>query len=135
MKKHLIIKYKGFLLYVVFGVATTVVNIAVYWLAAYLMQFGTILSTVVAWGVAVLFAYFTNRKWVFQSLEKSLPEVMKEIVSFFVCRLATGVIDLLCMYIFVDVLKFNDVMIKVSTNILVIILNYVASKLFVFKRI
>ena len=92
------------------------------------------LSTIIAWIAAVLFAYITNRKWVFHSQAYGVVSIMKEIVSFFSCRLATGIIDWLCMYIFVDVLHANGVLIKFVANIIVIVLNYVASKLLIFRR-
>jgi putative flippase GtrA len=132
--KELIQKYEDVIPYLFFGVCTTVVNVVVYWICAHLLAFNTMISTVIAWILAVLFAYVTNRKWVFKSTAYLKSEIAKEIVSFFSCRLATGIVDWLCMYIFVELLNFNDVFIKVVANILVIILNYVASKLIIFKK-
>ena len=91
-------------------------------------------STVVAWIIAVLFAYLTNRKWVFHSVAEGFKAIFKEFISFLSCRLATGVVDWVCMFIFVDILLLNDVVIKFIANILVIVLNYVASKLLIFKH-
>ena len=99
-----------------------------------MFAFNTMISTVVAWVLAVLFAYITNRKWVFKSVANSRMEIVRELVSFFGCRIATGIVDWLCMFIFVEFLKFNDVLIKAVANILVIILNYIASKLIIFKK-
>lgn len=127
-------KYKDIIPYGIFGVLTTLVNVAVYWIAAHPLRLGTMPSTVLAWIMAVLFAYVTNRKWVFHSTAVTAVEIRKEILSFFICRLATGVLDWVCMFIFVDLLGLYDVAIKVLANILVIILNYVASRLVVFKR-
>lgn len=127
-------KYKDLILYAVFGVLTTVVNIIVYWVAAHPLGLGTTVSTVIAWVAAVLFAFVTNRKWVFHSEAVSVKEISKEIVSFFACRIATGVVDWACMFVLVDLMHFNDVLIKALANVLVIILNYVASKLIVFRR-
>lgn len=127
-------KYKDVVPYVFFGVCTTIVNVVVYWLFAYVLMQATMLSTIIAWIAAVLFAYITNRKWVFHSQAYGVVSIMKEIVSFFSCRLATGIIDWLCMYIFVDVLGANGVLIKLIANIIVIVLNYVASKLLIFRR-
>ena len=134
MLMQLIKKYKDILLYGIFGVLTTVVNIATYWLAAHPLGLSVMVSTVIAWIAAVLFAYVTNRKWVFHSQAQGTKEIVQEIVSFFACRLATGVVDWACMFIFVDLLHFNDVIIKADANVLVIILNYVASKLVIFKH-
>lgn len=90
-------------------------------------------STIIAWLLVVLFAYFTNRKWVFVSEVKAFEGIAHEIILFFVCRIETGIIDWACMYIFVDILKWNDVIIKFLANIFVIVLNYIISKLIVFR--
>ena len=132
--KALYQKYKDIIPYGIFGVLTTLVNVIVYWASARLLGLGVMSSTVIAWILAVLFAYITNRKWVFHSTAVTAAEIRKEIISFFVCRLATGVLDWACMFIFVDLLRLYDVAIKVLANILVIILNYVASRLVIFKK-
>lgn len=132
--KGLIEKYKDVIPYLFFGVCTTVVNVASYWVCAHPLGLSVIVSTIIAWILAVLFAYVTNRKWVFHSEAHGAKEIVREIASFFGCRLATGAIDWLCMVVFVDVLKLNDVIIKFLANVIVIILNYVASKLVIFKR-
>lgn len=132
--KELFNKYKDVIPYLFFGVCTTVVNVATYWVCAHWLGCGTMVSTIIAWVLAVLFAYITNRKWVFHSEAHGRTEIMKEICSFFGCRLATGVVDWGCMFIFVDLLSWNDVVIKFAANILVIILNYIASKLIIFKK-
>jgi len=132
--KQLYTKYKNIIPYAFFGVLTTIVNIAVYWLMAHPLGLKVIPSTVIAWISAVLFAYITNRKWVFHSEAHTTNAIVKEIFSFFACRLATGLVDLACMFIFVDVLHLNDVVIKFIANVIVIVLNYVASKLIIFKH-
>lgn len=131
--KTLMIKYCDVILYGIFGVLTTLVNIIVYWLMAHVLGFGTMVSTLIAWVAAVLFAYITNRKWVFHSEAESTKEIIREIISFFTCRLTTGFVDWGCMLIFVDILHCNDVVIKAGANVIVIILNYIASKLIIFK--
>ena len=127
-------KYKNVILYLFFGACTTLVNIVSYWIAAYSLKWEVMISTVVAWFLAVLFAYITNRKWVFHSETRKSVEILKEIVCFFTCRLTTGVIDWLCMFIFVETLVWNDIVIKFCANIVVIVLNYAASKLLIFNR-
>lgn len=134
MVKELLKKYKDMILYIVFGVLTTVVNILVFYISSHMLNLPTTVSTVIAWFLSVLFAYLTNRKWVFDSQVNNSKEFVKEIISFYVSRAATGAIDLLCMFVFVDVLHFNDVLIKTASNILVVILNYVASKWIIFKK-
>ena len=132
--KRFVAKYKDVIPYGVFGVLTTLVNIAVYWVVAHPIGLGVMPSTIIAWAGAVLFAYLTNRKWVFRSEAANTREIAGEIASFFACRLATGLVDWACMYIFVDICLMNDVVIKTGSNILVIILNYVASKFVIFRH-
>lgn len=133
MIKSLIVKYKDIILYGIFGVLTTLVNIVAYYVCARICGLNTTASTVIAWILAVIFAYITNRKWVFDSKTNSMQGIIKEMSSFFGCRLLTGLMDLAIMVVFVDVLHFNDVVIKCLSNVLVIIINYAASKLLIFK--
>ena len=127
-------KYRDVIPYLFFGVCTTLVNIVVYWVIAYPLGFNTMFSTIVAWIASVFFAYITNRKWVFHSSACGIKEITREMWSFFACRLATGILDFVCMWLFVDILNFNDVVIKTLANILVIIFNYIASKIFIFRK-
>ena len=131
--KKLFIKYKEPILYLFFGGCTTLVNIVVYYLCSRI-NFGTAISTVIAWFVSVLFAYVTNRKYVFDSKVNAVVDILKESISFFSCRLATGALDLVIMIVFVDWLYINDMLMKILSNILVILLNYIASKLLIFKK-
>lgn len=132
--KKLYERYKDIILYAVFGVLTTLVNICVYWLLAHPLGLPVVPGTVIAWIASVLFAYITNRTWVFHSEAQGKGAILMEMASFFSCRLATGVVDWLCMWFFVDVMHYNDVLIKVAANVVVIILNYIASKLVIFKH-
>lgn len=127
-------KYQDIILYGFFGVCTTAVNVISYWIMAHAFKLGTMPSTLIAWILAVLFAYVTNRKWVFRSEANNKKDIIKELISFFSCRIATGFVDWGCMFIFVDILKLNDLIIKVIANIIVIVLNYIASKLIIFKK-
>lgn len=132
--KDIWMKYKSIFFYLVFGVGTTVVNIVSYALFARIFGFDTIVSNILAWILAVAFAYITNKLWVFESKCTEIKEIMNELIKFISCRLLTGIIDLLIMFVFVDLLLFNDIIIKCISNIIVIILNYVASKIFIFKK-
>jgi len=134
MIKELFVKYKSLILYGFFGVCTTVVNVIVYWICSHLLKLDVLTSSVISWFAAVLFAYLTNRKMVFNSSASTAKDIIKEIFSFYIMRLATGVVDWLGMYIFVDLLCFNDMLIKILMNIIVIVLNYVASKLVIFRK-
>lgn len=131
--KELLKKYREMLLYLFFGGCTTLVNIVSYYICSRLGM-STALSTVIAWVLSVLFAYATNRKFVFLSKATGLAAILKETAGFFLCRLVTGLLDLAIMVVFVDVLHFNGMVIKILSNVIVIILNYAASKLMIFKN-
>lgn len=131
--KKLFNKYREMILYLFFGGCTTLVNIIAYYICSKI-GIGTAVSTVIAWVLSVLFAYVTNRKYVFESKTIGFSTIIKETANFFLCRLATGLLDLAIMVVFVDLLHFNGMAIKILSNIIVIILNYVASKLLIFRK-
>lgn len=134
MIKEIFIKYRDIIPYAIFGILTTLVNIVSYYIAAHVMYLPIMASTFIAWFLAVLFAYITNRKWVFHSESHTIGKVFREIIAFFSCRIATGLVDGGCMWLFVDILHLNDVIVKTVANVVVIILNYIASKLLIFKH-
>ncbi len=116
--------------YVVFGTLTTIVNIVVYF-ALEFIGVNYIISNIIAWFLSVLFAYVTNRIWVFES--KS-PDIMKEMVLFFSGRIFSGVLDTALLYLFVDILTLGNTFSKIAVEIIITILNYLLSKLIVFKE-
>lgn len=122
---------KELFLYIVFGIFTTVVNIVVYFLLAHLLSVNYIISNIISWFFSVLFAYVTNRLWVFESKNSN---IFKEISLFFGGRLFSGVIDTFLMFLFISVLLINDDISKIVIQVIVIILNYVISKVIVFKE-
>lgn len=130
--KALFNKYRELILYLFFGGCTTLVNIISYFICSRI-GIRTSVSTIIAWVLSVLFAYITNRNYVFASKAFRFEPIIKEIAGFFLCRLATGLLDLAIMVVFVDYLHFNDMLIKMLSNIIVIVLNYIASKLMIFK--
>lgn len=130
----LIKKYKSFIAYAVFGVFTTVVNIVTYHVCYSCFGINNTLSNVFAWILAVTFAYLTNKEWVFDSKSWNLEVLRREIPAFVSCRLATGVMDIIIMYICVDIMEWPAIFMKVLSNVLVIILNYIFSKLIIFKK-
>ena len=117
-------------LYVVFGAFTFLVNIVTYFLFESVMGINYLVSNVLAWFFSVLSAYITNRRWVFES--KS-PNILKEMSLFFGGRIFSGVVDTVLMYLFIDVLVLGNTFSKIVVQIIVIVLNYVFSKLIVFK--
>lgn len=82
--------------------------------------------------MSVLFAFATNKIWVFESKSQG-RELLQEMISFFSLRLLTGILDVIIMYVSVELLNWNDMMMKVLVNVLVIVLNYGASRLVIFK--
>ncbi len=134
MIKDLWTKYKSFIMYAVFGVLTTVVNMAAYFLCYNLLKIPNVPSTVIAWILAVLFAFITNKLWVFDSPSFDAQTLKHEIPTFFGARLATGILDVVIMYLAVDLAHMNPTVWKLISNVLVIIINYVASKLVIFKK-
>ena len=132
--KRLWQKYREQLLYVLFGGLTTRVNIVAYYLCATPLGLGTVSSTGIAWVLSVLFAYVTNRRWVFESHTRGASAIAREMGAFFLCRLLSGLMDMAIMYVFVDMLRFDGMVVKVASNVLVIIVNYVASKLLIFRN-
>ena len=134
MKKYILKKYQEPILYLFFGVCTTFVNIAIYYLCAHIFYLSAIISTCWAWILSVIFAYATNKWWVFKSNSLRPRAIIQEFLSFASCRLFTGVCDLFIMFIFVDCLSVNDLFIKIASNVLVVILNYIFSKLIIFKK-
>ena len=126
-------KYREVLLYLLFGGLTTLINIiAFYFLRKVSVSLYT--SNVVAWILSVLFAFVTNKVFVFESKNQKLKENIKEVVSFFAFRILSLIFDMAFMYVLVKLLTANEMISKVVSNIFVIILNYLFSKLFIFKK-
>ena len=131
---ELLKKYKFIILYGIFGVLTTVINIAVYGMFYSVLDVSNVISNIIAWVISVLFAFITNKLWVFESKSFDIKLFMKELGSFTLCRVTTGVLDLGIMFVGVDLLKGPAMILKVVSDVIVIILNYIMSKLFVFTK-
>ena len=138
--KHIYLKNKEVINYLIFGVLTTIVNLIV----KYILLFTILnaenavelqLAVVISWIIACLFAYITNRKYVFESKSK---EILKEMTKFFSARIATLGLEMLIMFVFVTALGLNsDIWVIVWTlvaQIVVVIANYIFSKLIIFKN-
>ena len=131
---NLINKYKEVIMYLIFGVLTTLVNIVVYALCTRGLSLDVYVSNVIAWILCVLFAYFTNRRYVFNSKVKTLNEKIRELTSFYGCRLFTFGVDMALMYVMIDLIFVNDMISKIVVNVVVIVLNYILSKFLIFKK-
>ncbi len=136
MKKLILLfqKYKEVIMYLIFGVLTTLVNIITYYFCTRLFDLNEYGSNVVAWIISVLFAFVTNKLFVFEDKDKNWRAILKQSLSFFAFRLVSLGIDMGSMYGMISILKWNDLIAKVIANIIVIILNYVFSKIFVFTK-
>ena len=120
--------------YLFAGVATTVVNYVVYFIATRWFGMGVMPGTWAAWVLAVAFGYAVNKAFVFKTHCESMAALMKEAVSFFTMRLVSLGAETVIMFVAVEVLGLNDLVMKLLTNFIVIVLNYVFSKLFIFKK-
>ncbi len=127
-------KHQEGMRYLVFGALTTVVNIVVYAILYYLFHIDNAISNVIAWIVGATFAYITNKLYVFNSKTKNIIELSKEILYFYGCRLLTLAVDEGIMVLTVDKWRWNALLMKILANIIVIILNFVFSKILIFKK-
>lgn len=130
----LIKRYWGIIAYLFFGVCTTLVNLITYQICYSICGISNVIATIIAWILAVLFAFVTNKLFVFDSKSWKAEVLQHEVPSFFGCRLLTGILDVVIMYIAVDMMGLNALLWKLISNILVIVLNYVASKLLIFRK-
>ena len=124
-------KYKEIINYLIFGGLTTLISIITYALFAKVFHIDYLISNVLSWIIAVLFAYITNKMFVFESKSK---KDIKEITSFFFFRVVSLIMEMIILYIFVDMLHIDDLVTKIIAQIIVIVSNYVFSKVFVFKK-
>ena len=146
--KELILKYKELIVYAVFGVLTTVVNLLAFALFSRLLgEERYLITNIIAWFAAVSFSYVTNKLWVFESKRWTPEVIMKEIPSFFAARVLTLGIEEAGLYLLVDLLSFNrislelfsleiggELIAKALIAVIVVVLNYVFSKLVVFRK-
>lgn len=132
--KQMLVKYKELISYGVFGLGATLINIFSFYLFKRIFTLDMVISNILAWVLSFVFAFLSNKLWVFESKNWTSRAAMKEMVQFLVARLATFVLDTVCMWLLIDRLSVNDLMAKISVNILVIMTNYMASKFWVFKK-
>lgn len=132
--KKVYLAHQELISYLFFGGATTVVNIVVFWLCdGYFGEAKLHYSVRIAWLVSVLFAYITNRQWVFRSKAQG-SGIVAEALKFFGARVFSGILDEGFMRLTVQMLSWNSLAMKIVSNVFVIILNYIMSKLIVFRK-
>ena len=132
--KAILKKHGDILSYLFFGVLTTAVNYVVYLPCYNLLGLSAAVSNVIAWVGAVAFAYVTNKPFVFKSHDWSAKTVVPELAKFVGCRVGSGVLETAIIFLTVDCLSFDGNVMKLVTSVLVVILNYVGSKLLVFRK-
>ena len=132
--RALVVKYWDIVSYLFFGVLTTVVNYLVYLPLYNGLGMSATVSNAIAWVVAVAFAYLTNKPFVFKSFDWSMKTVIPELAKFVGCRIGSGAMETLILLLTVDILGWNGNIWKLLTSVLVVILNYIGSKLLVFRK-
>ena len=134
--KKIFKKYKEALMYLIFGVLTTVVSLVSYYVLTFTIlnpnnSVSLQIANILSWIISVIFAYFTNKKYVFNSKTSNR---VKEFLGFVGGRVTTLILDIIIMFLFVTLLNFSDKIIKLISQVVVIILNYVISKFLVFNK-
>ncbi len=127
-------KYKEVILYLLFGGATFFINLWLFTLLTHVMKMDALVANVIDWIICVLIQFSTNRTWVFNNNVGSTTELIKQIVSFFGWRLLTLIIEESILAVFIVLMNLNSFVVKLSAQVVVIVLNYVISKWFVFRK-
>lgn len=123
---------KEVILYLIFGILTTLVDFVVFYYCNNILLMNYILATILAFVFAVIFAYITNKFIVFKSVKKG--ELLKEIVSFFSLRIISLILSIIFMMVLVEIFNVDELISKILVNFLVVIANYIFSKLYIFKN-
>ena len=123
--KALLEKYREVISYIFWGVMTTLVNYVVYFICTKALGIEYLISNVIAWFLSVLFAFWVNKVYVFRSYEKDAKTMV---------RVLSGVLETGMLALFVETMHFNDSVVKIAASVLVVIINYVLSKLIIFKK-
>lgn len=133
--KELYQKYKEVIHYLIFGGLATIVNFVSYFIFARMIGIEEIVSSGLSWFCSVLFAYITNKMFVFESKTDTKKAFFMEMITFFLARIASGILcDVGTFALMVKVFHINDIVSKIVTQIMVVVVNYVFSKLFIFKK-
>ncbi|MCD7950925.1 MAG: GtrA family protein [Erysipelotrichaceae bacterium] len=122
------------IMYIIMGIGTTIVSLSTYYIFANPLHINYQISNILSWILAVTFAYITNKKYVFESHLSDYKGVLKEACSFYLARISTLIIEMISMFIFVALFHFEANIIKLFNQGIVLILNYLFSKVFVFNK-
>ena len=121
--------------YVIFGILTTIVNLISYYFFSNIININYLISNTISWIISVVFAYIANKFYVFNSKDKRKDVMVKEFIKFVNCRLTSGVIEILLLFLLVDMMKVNDIISKLAIGVIVVVLNFIFSKIFVFQKV
>lgn len=130
-----IILNKETISYVIFGILTTIINLISYYFFSNIISINYLISNIISWIISVSFAYVTNKLYVFNSKDKNKDVVIKEFIKFVNCRLTSGVIEMILLFLLVDMIKVNDIISKFVIGVIVVVLNFIFSKIFVFQKV
>lgn len=132
--KAMIIKYQESLLYLIFGGLTTVVDFLIYVVMTDLVHINYLISNVLAFSGAVVFAFVTNKLYVFKSHSFESRRLFYEVTTFIGARLFSLVVNMVILYVFVEWVGLDDLLVKIAASVVVVMMNYVISKWLVFKK-
>ena len=129
---NLLIKYKSLIAYAFFGVCTTLVNLATYWLCFHVLRLQNVPSAILAWFFAVSFAFITNKLWVFESKSFAAGVFWIELVKFYAYRIGTGILEVAMIWLAVDILHWHAMLWKFISLAVIIVLQFIGSKFWIF---
>lgn len=127
-------KYREVILYIFFGGLAFLISISTFALFHMLFNINELIANVISWIITVLFAFFTNRIWVFEASTKTYIEFIAQLGTFFGGRVITLIIEEAILFIFITLLNLNSMMIKIFAQVIIIVLNYIISKHIIFKK-
>ena len=131
--KKLINKYNEIIMYGIFGVLTTLINLLIFYVLDKL-GVNVYLNNSIAWVISVLFAFITNKLYVFNSKDTSYKIIAKEGIAFFLARIFSYFVDMFTIFMIFQVMGINKMIAKIISNVIVIIINYLLSKIIIFKK-
>ncbi|WP_283679123.1 GtrA family protein [Lentilactobacillus sp. Marseille-Q4993] len=127
-------RYREVISYLFWGVLTTAVNLGTFWLIHHFTSIGWLVNNTIAWFVSVLFAYITNKAYVFHSASTTRLDIIKEIFFFFTGRIGSLGVEYVILYVGITLLSGNEMLVKLIDNVVIVVINYFWSKWAVFKK-
>ena len=132
--KKIYITHKEIFLYLLFGALSFLLNILLFFFFNDCWKLNEINANTISWIITILFVFFTNRKWVFILEEKNGKPIVIQLVLFFIGRIGTLFLENFLIFIFITKLEYNNLIVKIVTQVIVVVSNFFISKLFVFRK-